>query len=329
MSNKSIDKSYGGFLELETGLRNHAYHENAIALSHGRACLAYILDQEQPRVVHAPFYTCGAMIDPMEERGIEIAYYNVDQVLDPVGLPGAVGDDELIIYINYFGLKSETMKRLTEQYGNKLVADNCMSFFSRQYGDSYTYNSCRKFFGVPDGSYLYTPTPSEVRFECYNDYHYDHLISRLQGDMKSCYRQYRENEDAFDCNIYAMSALSERLMSTFDYEGVAERRRNNYLYIHERLGKYNRLKLPLDSTAVPHYYPLFVVQAPVRSLLAMDKLFVPTLWPDVFSRVTEGFDREVDLVKNILPLPVDQRYTTEDMAQMLRILDKYWTPLEF
>ncbi|MBT8046593.1 MAG: hypothetical protein KJN67_05460, partial [Pontiella sp.] len=295
MVDTSTDKYYGGFLEFETGLRNTVYHKNALALSHGRACLAYILDQEKPRVVHAPFYTCGAMIDPIEERGIEIVYYNIDNALDPVGLPESVGADELVIYINYFGLKSNTMERLTNQYDNRLVADNCMAFYSRQYGNAYTYNSCRKFFGVPDGSYLYTPTPMENEFKRYEGYRLDHLISRLRGDMDICYGQYLENEEAFDCNIYAMSALTERLMSTFDYDGVAERRHSNYLYIHERIGKYNRLQLLLEPMAVPHYYPLFVAEAPDRRLLAKERLFIPALWPDMLSREASGFDHEIDL----------------------------------
>ncbi len=326
MNNNPTGKTYGGFLELETNLRNRTYHENAMALSHGRACLAYLLDQEKPRVVHAPFYTCGPMIDPIEERGIEIIFYNVDNDLDPIELPDSVGDDELIIYINYFGLKSRTMERLTEQYGNRLVADNCMSFYSRQYGDSYTYNSCRKFFGVPDGSYLYTPSPAENNFKRYEGYHYKHLISRLRGDMDVCYGQYRDNEEAFDCNIYAMSVFTERLMSTFDYAEVAERRRSNFQYVHKRLGKYNRLQLKLDDVGVPHYYPLFVTQAPDRTLMAKDNLFIPILWPDMLDRVTPGFELENDLAKNVLSLPIDQRYTPDDLNHMIDILERHWTP---
>lgn len=326
MTEQPTNESFGGFLELETGLRNRVYHENALALSHGRACLAYLLDREKPRTVYGPFYTCGPMIDPIVERGIEMAFYNVDEKLDPVGLPDTVGDDELIIYINYFGLKSLTMQRLTEKYGDRLVADNCMSFFSRQYGNSYTYNSCRKFFGVPDGSYLYTPTPAENRFQRYNGYHIDHLISRLRGDMEACYGQYRENEDALDCNIYAMSSFTERLMPTFDYEGVAERRRNNFMYLQDRLGQYNRLQLPLDAVGVPHYYPLFVAEAPDRTQMAKDNLFIPILWPDMLDRETPGFELEIDLARNVLPLPVDQRYTPDDLNRMVDVLERHWTP---
>jgi hypothetical protein len=326
MNKEMTNNPFGGFLELETGLKDHVYHENAMKLSHGRACLAYILDKEKPRRIHTPFYTCGAMIAPIYERGIEITHYAVDHILEPVALPDVIGDDELIIYINYFGLKSETMGRLTARYGQKLVADNCMSFFSRQVGNSYTYNSCRKFFGVPDGSYLYTPASMTEEFERYKNYHCDHLINRLGGNMDICYSQFRENENAFDNNIYAMSMFTERLMGSIDYEAVAERRRSNFQFVHERMGQLNRLELPLDSTAVPHYYPLWVDVAPDRSLIAKDNLFIPTLWPDMLNRTTDGFELEIDLAKNVLPLPIDQRYTTKDLEQMISILNRHWMP---
>jgi hypothetical protein len=326
MKSESTVKAFGGFLELEIGLRKAPYHENAMALSHGRACLAYILDHASPRVVHVPFYTCGAIIDPIEEREIEVVYYAVDDALDPIALPAKIAEDELIIYINYFGLKSATMERLTSIYGTKLVADNCMSFFSRQYGDSYTYNSCRKFFGVPDGAYLYTPKLATEKFKRYDRYCYDHLISRLLGDMKDCYGQFRENEDAFGCNIYAMSTFTERLMGSIDYVSIAEIRRSNFIYVHNRLSKYNRLHLPLDGNAVPHYYPLLVAHAPDRSLMAKDKLFIPTLWPDMLTRTQYGFDHELEMVRNLLSVPIDQRYTTDDLDQIICILKKYCIP---
>jgi len=326
MNMESTSKEFGGFLDLEIGRQRIAYHKDAIALSHGRACLAYILDQEKPRIVHVPFYSCGAMIDPIEERSIDISYYAVSGALDPVGLPDTIASDELIIYINYFGLKSETMKCLTSQYGRRLVADNCMSFFSRQYGDSYTFNSCRKFFGVPDGSYLYTPDPVIQQFERYNRYRCDHLISRLGGKMDVCYGEFRANEDAFDCNIYAMSLFTERLMESIDYDAVADRRRQNFLYIHNHLGEFNRLQLMLEPLAIPHYYPLLVDKAPDRISMAQNKLFIPTLWPDMLGRPHLDFEYEFDLVNNVLPLPVDQRYTLDDMEQMIDVLKKYWIP---
>ena len=326
MSEKTINKSYGGFLELEIGLGNNCYHKNAIPLSHGRACIAYILDREKPQVVHVPFYACGAILEPIDEREIEISFYNIDHFLDPIGLPDEIGDDELIIYINYFGLKSETMEQLVRQFGRKLVSDNCMSFFSRQYGNSYTYNSCRKFFGVPDGSYLYTPEQIGTQFNCYKEYGYDHLIARLSGDMDNCYEQFLNNEEAFDCNIYGMSMLTKRLMSSIDYNAVAEYRRRNFLFVHEHLGQHNRLQLSLASQAVPHYYPLLVKSAPERALMAKDTLFIPTLWPDMMTRKASGFDHEIDLAKNILPLPIDQRYTTNDMEQMIKLLKRHWMP---
>ena len=67
-------------------------------------------------------------------------------------------------------------------------------------------------------------------------------------------------------------------------------------------------------------YPLHVENgAELRKELQKEKIYIPTLWPAVLDICREG-ELEYDMAKNILPLPVDQRYTTDDMQHIVQTL---------
>ena len=63
-------------------------------------------------------------------------------------------------------------------------------------------------------------------------------------------------------------------------------------------------------------YPLWIADGDrVRKRLLEQKIYIPTLWPDVLEQCRES-DPEYGMAENILPLPVDQRYSREDMEYM-------------
>ena len=65
-------------------------------------------------------------------------------------------------------------------------------------------------------------------------------------------------------------------------------------------------------------YPLYIDNGEeIRRKLQAQKIFVPTLWPSVFN-ICEKNELEYDMAMNILPLPVDQRYSIDDMEYMIK-----------
>ena len=69
-------------------------------------------------------------------------------------------------------------------------------------------------------------------------------------------------------------------------------------------------------------YPLYLANgADIRKKLQEEKIYIPTLWPDVFDVCNES-DLEYDMAKNILPIPCDQRYSLEDMEYMVSEVEK-------
>ena len=59
----------------------------------------------------------------------------------------------------------------------------------------------------------------------------------------------------------------------------------------------------------------------LRKQLQAQKIYIPTLWPDVFD-ICQPEDREYDWAANILPLPVDQRYDVEDMKGLMDAVEE-------
>lgn len=55
----------------------------------------------------------------------------------------------------------------------------------------------------------------------------------------------------------------------------------------------------------------------IRKQLQAKKIFIPILWPAVFKLCDEN-ELEYDMAKNILPLPVDQRYKKTDMDYIIK-----------
>ena len=111
-----------------------------------------------------------------------------------------------------------------------------------------------------------------------------------------------------------MSKLTTNLLRGLDYDAIQRRREENFAYLDQRLGKRNELSLVRPPG--PFMYPLLLRGGrELRKQLQAQKIYIPTLWPDVFD-ICQPEDREYDWAANILPLPVDQRYGVEDMAEL-------------
>ena len=64
-------------------------------------------------------------------------------------------------------------------------------------------------------------------------------------------------------------------------------------------------------------YPLYIDNGHnIRKKLIEKKIYIPTLWPDTYDYCNSD-DLEYDMAKNILPLPVDQRYGEAEMKMII------------
>ena len=85
-------KEIGGYLELEH-FSGSLYHDNALALSSGRACLAYLIEQRHIDKMLLPDLLCDVVAQVCAAYGVQVRYYAVGPDLRPA----AIGIDVLFV----------------------------------------------------------------------------------------------------------------------------------------------------------------------------------------------------------------------------------------
>ena len=307
-------KEAGGYFQLELNKGGYHYHDTPYVTKSGRASLHHILAHTKPALVYIPFYTCDTLLEPFKSANIEYRFYSIDSSLDPdpsIELkPG-----EYLLYINYFGLKGNTVAALSGKYADRLIVDCTRAFFMKGNGRSWFFNACRKFFGVPDGSYLYAPAGVNMILpdERNENYVTEHLLKRFNGHTLEGYPFFVQNELLAGKGVSRISLLSEYLLSGIDYDEVIKQRLANYNYLHTKFGSNNRLQFTPAGNEVSMSYPLLLDKVINKADMATTGLFIPTFWNDTNNRGIDGFEFEKSITGHLCPIPIDHRYTTADM----------------
>lgn len=319
-------EAIGGYFSLELA-HLEEYHKDALRLNTGRNCLEYILRARRYDRVYIPYYTCEVILEPFNKLRIPYEFYHVDinfEIRDKFTLKAGEG----VLYTNYFGLKQRYVEQLAEQFGTRLVVDNTQAFYAKPIQGIDTFYTCRKFFGVPDGAYLYSDAKIDEVFE--QDKSYDrfaHLLKRIDLSAEEGFADFHKEDDGLIENpIRRMSKITERMMKSINYEGVAQKRRVNFQILQEELGNANNLILPLEEDAVPMVYPYLDPIKGLREKLIQNKVFVARYWPNVLNWTAKD-DIEYQLAYQMQPLPIDQRYGHEDINNIVELIRYYGTDL--
>lgn len=312
-------KPIGGYFELELPQRNE-YHSGALPLNTGRNCLEYILRARGYRRVYLPYYSCEVLLEPFNKLGVEYTFYHINERLE-LDEEIQLQDGEALLCINYFGLKQDHVERLAAKYGQQLIVDNTQAFYAQPIEGIDTFYSCRKYFGVSDGAYLYCGKLLEMELE--QDQSWErmgYLLKRIDLSPEAAYADFRARSSELRNNpIKTMSALTHHIMASIDYQQAAQRRRDNYRMLDEALKNKNRISLPLVDSAVPMVYPFLIEDSTLRKRLIDNKIFVAQYWPNVLDWC-EADSKAYQLTQCLLPLPIDQRYGTEDMQKIINYI---------
>lgn len=310
----------GGYFELELW-NGEEFHQKAIRLNTGRNALEYILLANAYRKIYIPFYTCDVILEPLEKHNIIFEFYSIDANFEPLFDFTTVKQNEAFLYTNYFGLKDKYIEVLTGVCRN-LIIDNAQAFYSKPVEGVSTFYSPRKFFGVPDGAYLYTTNIiDEMLFERDDSFsRFAHLLSRIDKGAEFAYSAFLENEKLLKNKpIRKMSRLTKKLLSSINYRAVANTRIENYNYLNAALQDVNLVKFSVEDGQVPMTYPMLIESDRLRKNLIGEKIFTPQYWPNVLHWAPEN-SLEYYMAKNMIFLPIDQRYNIYDMDRILRSL---------
>lgn len=312
----------GGFLGEKNHLKSkeeNQYH-NCLALTTGRACISYIIKHTNVSKIYVPYYICDSVLQPIIEHNIEYSLYNLNSKLEIHPLPDLLSSNELLLYVNYFALKNKYITRLEKKYSKQLIIDNSQSFYQKKYHSCWSFNSVRKFFGVTDGAFIYQPKIISPNND-YDKAKYDttYLTQKKLGNDQIAYKNFLLHEKNLTNKILLISDYSLSILQRIDYSVTARIRLKNFNYLHDKLFSYNQLDVSFINPQVPLYYPLLIKKR-VRNQMISRGLFIPQLWKEVLTRNKSNYQWEKFLASNLLLLPVDQRYNSNDMDILLNII---------
>jgi len=308
-------KEIGGYIELES-FHLPMMHERAIALNCGRNALAYLIKARGIKRLWIPSFLCDSVPNVCKREGIACLLYGVGYNFLP-SQEIELGEGEWLYLVNYYSqITNEQIEAFAAKYRHVIV-DNAQSYFQMPVPGIDTLYTCRKYFGVADGAFLYTEAVLNEEFPVDESYgRMFFLLGRFERTASEFYSGYVENNKLFKNEpIKRMSRLTQNLLHGIDYAAVEKKRRENYEYLHAKIGKCNLLSLSETGTFM---YPFLIKNGlKLRKNLQKKNIYIPTLWPSVFE-ITGSGDLEYNMAQNILPLPIDQRYGQTDMDRLIK-----------
>ena len=153
---------YGGYFGLE---KNIITEKNRIDFSHyfksARSIINFILKEMKCNRIYLPYFFCDVILEGVVPNDVLIEFYHINTNLE-IARQIDLSEGELLLYINYFGLKRAYCKKLSNKYGSSLLIDNVQDYFDDFAYNSISFNSARKYFGVPDGANLFIPDSYQI-----------------------------------------------------------------------------------------------------------------------------------------------------------------------
>ena len=308
-----MHKEIGGYMELEH-FTGPMLHEKALALSSGRACLSYLIEQRGIRKIALPDFNCDIVEAVCRAHEVKIRFYPVGADLRPKTLQ--TEEDEWFYLVNFYGQLPEDEMQSVAARVPRLITDNAQAYFDLPLKGVDTLYTCRKFLGVPDGGFVYTDALERELPVDESRERMGFVLGRFERPAGEYFAAAAQNNDDLSMEPKSMSELTKNLLHAVDYDRVKTKRTENFRLLHEGLGSVNGLNLRLTEGA--YAYPLMLPEGQkIRKKLIERKIFVPMLWPNVPEQQPE--DAEASrLARQILPLPCDQRYGAEEMDDIIK-----------
>lgn len=324
-----IRTDIGGYFESESCLNNESIEIEFPLFNSGRSSFAYLLISNKISHVYLPKYTCDSILEPLRTLKISYSFYSIETDLIPSNytlqrIYQTMVPSSIIVLNNYFGILDNALKNI--QLKRNTVVDNSQAFYSNITGELGSFNSFRKFFGIGDGSSIRSK-PLAIETNNFKQFNSEkaqiHLNGRKAEGPFPYYQSFLnyENEFQFD-EIKLISNRSKEIYSRLDHVKIKSRRRDNFQFLNKGLNKRNQLNLLLKNE-VPMVYPLLIENGDaLKKYLIEHKVFVSTYWNNNEIHQDPG-SFEQFLIKNLVTLPIDQRYTSKEMGIILKLIDEF------
>ena len=320
-------KEYGGYLPLELIPGKEYFHDIQGAkierYNCGRNAIAAAALSLPDVCLCIPHYNCNVVVDTLKYYNISYREYYLDDNMEPADV--ILRENEWLLYVNYFGVANrEKIERIAQKY-ERVIFDNTQAFFSAPILDGKCFNvySPRKFVGLCDGAYLIWSGEHTIDADYPLDVSWERaffLFKSIELGTNAAYQDNLNSKIPLADGIKRMSVLTQKMLCSIDYAGVAQRRHNNYKLMREIFADYNQLNLPLEGFA-PFVYPLYIENDELRAKVVQNKIYAPQWWKYLLEKVPAD-SIEAKLSRWLVPIPIDQRYNEQDMRDIADIVLK-------
>ena len=325
-------------------------HRDGCYVLSGRTAIDLIIQdivKRRPvRKVYMPAWGCDSMIAPFLAHGTQIWFYDLGHTertenTERLILNTDCTNDTDIFYItNYFGYENPLDIEIVRQFKAKgaiILYDRTHSFLmdNDPYLElaDYSFASIRKWMGVIGGAVVYGVKDCRLKPYPYLDCKEQAMRMKkafIEGDTSIDKQAFLNLYCEFGHHLvevyqnYEMDNLSYALYKTEDLAAMRQKRRENAKSLHEHL-KGVRFLGELTINAVPLFVPVFFETTEqrnaVRKKLIEAQIYCPIHWPKPAMiptdyKVNNIYDTELSLI-------CDQRYTTEDMARIVAIINEH------
>ena len=332
-----ISKEIGSEFWLEREPAALSHNRDGCYVLSGRTAIDLIIQdvaKRRPvRKVYMPAWGCDSMLAPFLAHGTQVRFYDI-------GHTDFTDYTDIFYVTNYFGYENtlpiETVKKFKAN-GAIILYDRTHSFLMEndpylELAD-YSFASIRKWMGVIGGAVVKGVKVCQLKPCSYLECKGKAMRMKkafIEGDTSidkqaflNLYGEFGHHL-AEDYQNYEMDDLSYALYKTEDFAAMRHKRRANAKYLHEHL-KGVRFLGELTDNSVPLFVPVFFdtteQRNAVRKKLIEAQIYCPIHWPKPAQipadfAVNKIYDTELSLI-------CDQRYTTEDMARIVAIINEH------
>ena len=323
-------------------------------LSTGRSATRLVLQTIEERnpnvrkVALIPSFTCYTVIDPFIDFGYEIHTLPLSLELkttpeDILQCVAQTGAGALLVH-RYYGFDTlPGFNKVVEALRNKgvIVIEDCTQCLYSDFPVSdadYFVGSIRKWCGVPDGGFAicrdgvfeHKPICSDEKMvdskRVASELKYQFLFEG-KGDKPTFKAKYREAEELLDnqTGYYSIGDLSARIQAELEVDKLKYKRRENYNVLLKGLKDVAGLSIlfkDLPDVITPLYFPILVDDREQwQDLLANNDIYAPVVWPKA-DHCPDIDDNTYTIYDKILCIPIDQRYGTDDMERIVKVINK-------
>lgn len=297
----------------------------------GRSSLRWALqsmDLQKKRVL-VPDFVCQVVVDTLLEYDVDISFYKVLDDFE-LSLPDSLQEFDALYLVRYFGHESQSFKNSLNISLLPLIIDDVFSveppYIEASVHWCY-FNSLRKVTAIADYSQLISNKPlvkihkssmsyfSRLKYQA-KEAKYD-FINASYGNESSYLNDFSKAENILEENagIFEPEDRSIYLMGQFykTFKNEVRIRENNMNCAKDKLSGIDFIDI---STGFPSFLPILLMDRnEVRHELMKHSIYLAVHWPSVRSLKNSLSDK-------ILSLPLDPRYSREDIERICEIIKK-------